>query len=143
MKDSVPETCFRAGCTLDDCTLCEVTLCNAKFEGITMFAANFSRANLSGCEFYMVLGMDSIFDNSILKHAKFFGGSFKDASFKGADLTSTTFLPDNIGGAVDLSGADFTDANLDQVIFEKAFYNDLTKFPVDFLPVASGLQRID
>ena len=131
---------YLRGGSLDDCDLSDAAMCCAHFEGVSMLGANFTRADLKQSEFYLVLGMNSNFDHSQLQQATFLGGSFEDADFIGSDLTGASFLADNMGGYVDLSGANFTDSKLDQTVFGSAVYSEQTKFPDGFNPLLAGLK---
>lgn len=142
MSEQTSETYFRQG-SLEDCNLSGATLRNAQFEGVLLIRANFTGADLSGSEFYLVLGFDAVFEKASMQNVKLMGGSFKDANFVGADLTGASFLDDNLGGYIDLSGADFTGAKLDSVKFGSAAYSEETKFPTGFSPKQAGLMQID
>lgn len=61
--------------------------------------------------------------------------------FSGADLTGAQFTEDNMGGYVDLSGADFSGAKLDNATFEGAVYSEQTRFPEGFAIELSGLRK--
>lgn len=107
-----------------------------------MYGSNFSNSDLSGGEFYLVLAFDASFAGTNLRNVKFMGGSYKDADFTGADLDGALFSEDNIGGAVDLSGANFSNAKLDRAEFKSALYDASTKFPSGFSLDRKGLSRI-
>ncbi|MFJ2988634.1 pentapeptide repeat-containing protein [Collimonas sp. NPDC087041] len=130
---------FQGG-SLENCDLDGVKLLDAYFEGVTMFGASFESADLGKCEFYLVLAMGASFKSALMSGAKFLGGSFEDVNFSYADLTGASFLVDNMGGEIDLSGADFTHAKLNNTIFSGALYSPQTKFPDDFLPESAGLR---
>ncbi|WP_167351383.1 pentapeptide repeat-containing protein [Collimonas fungivorans] len=130
---------FQGG-SLEDCNLDRAKLSDAYFEGVTMFGASFCNADLSKCEFYLVLAMGASFERALMRETKLIGGSFEDVNFSYADLTGASFLADNMGGEVDLSGADFTNANLNDTIFNGVLYSMQTKFPEGFLPGSAGLR---
>jgi uncharacterized protein YjbI with pentapeptide repeats len=126
--------------SLDDCNLNGAILTRASFQGGTLYYANFEGANLSDSEFYIVLGMGATFDGAILRNTVIRGGSFEEASFANADLTGASFLDDNMGGAVNLCGTDFGTANLTDVLFKNAIYDENTKFPTGFAINQPGLR---
>lgn len=122
---------FRGG-SLEDCKIQGSTLQNALFEGVAMYGADLSDCDLSGSEFYLVLAFGASFVGAFLQNVKFIGGSYRDANFANADLSGATFCKDNMGGAVDLSGADFSQAKIDGVMFESVICDSTTKFPAGF-----------
>jgi uncharacterized protein YjbI with pentapeptide repeats len=122
---------FRGG-SLEDCNIQGSILQNALFEGVAMYGADLSDCDLSGSEFYLVLAFSASFAGAVLQNVKFIGGSYRDANFANADLSGATFCEDNMGGAVDLSGADFSQAKIDDAVFESVICDSTTKFPVGF-----------
>jgi len=133
---------FRGG-SLSDCEIRESVLRDASFEGVSMYGADFSHSDLSGSTFYLVLALGAIFRGADLRRVQFFGGSYQDADFQGADLRGAIFSEDNMGGFVDLSGADLSDARLDGATFVASRYSKATKFPMGFSLASSGLELLD
>lgn len=124
---------FSGGC-LDDCNLSGGSFINANFEGVCLFHSDFSDADLTQAEFYMCQAAGANFSAAVLKNAKFMGGGFGQVCFASADLRSASFLKDNMGGCIDLCGADFTHSQLDGTIFNCCFYDETTIFPAGFFP---------
>ena len=118
--------------SLSRCEIKNAILRGASFEGVSMQNANFENSDLTRSEFYLVLATDASFSGAILRNVKFLGGSYRDVDFTSADLSGAVFAEDNMGGAVDLSGADFSNATVYQSSFESVIYNHETKFPAGF-----------
>jgi uncharacterized protein YjbI with pentapeptide repeats len=123
---------FRLG-SLDGCEIQDAVLRNASFEGVAMYDADFKNSDLSGSEFYLVPATGASFHGATLRNVKFLGGSYRDVDFTNADLSGAIFGEDNMGGAVDLCGADFSNARVDEASFESVIYDSETKFPPGFL----------
>jgi uncharacterized protein YjbI with pentapeptide repeats len=118
--------------SLSGCEIQNAVLRNASFEGVSMNDADFKNSDLTGSDFYLVLATRASFSGAILRNVKFLGGSYRDVDFSHADLSGAVFAEDNMGGAVDLSGADFSNAMIDQSSFESVIYDHETKFPSGF-----------
>ena len=118
--------------SLSGCEISNAILRGASFEGVSMHDADFKNADLTGSDFYLVLASGASFSGAILRNVKFLGGSYRDVDFTNADLSGAVFAEDNMGGAVNLSGADFSNATIDQSSFESVIYDHETKFPAGF-----------
>jgi uncharacterized protein YjbI with pentapeptide repeats len=118
--------------SLSGCEIQNAVLRNVSFEGVSMHDADFKNSDLTGSDFYLVLATGASFSGAILRNVKFLGGSYRDVDFTNADLSGAVFTEDNMGGAVDLSGADFSNARIDQLSFESVIYDHETKFPAGF-----------
>ena len=124
--------------SLSGCDIQNAVLRNASFEGVSMHEADFKNSDLTGSDFYLVLATGASFSGAILRNVKFLGGSYRDVDFSDADLSGAVFTEDNMGGVVDLSGADFSNATIDQSSFESVIYDHKTKFPAGFHMKSTG-----
>lgn len=129
------------GGSLAGCELRHAVLQNATFEGVLMDGADFSHADLSGSAFYLVLAFGSSFRGANLQNVQFLGGSYADVDFGQADLQGAIFDADNMGGAVKLSGADLSSANIDGAEFRSVLYSETTRFPPGFVLDPSCFQK--
>lgn len=89
------------------CDLRNVNLSNKYLAGI-----NLSNSNLDNCELNRAKLDNADLTNASLKGVQFSNGWAKNTLFREADLTNA-----NITKAVDLTGADFTDADTDNTNF--------------------------
>lgn len=85
---------------------------NVDLSGRYLAGINLSHSNLENCELNTA-NLDNVdFSYANLKNVQFSNGRAKNASFRNADLTGAKFTR-----AKDLSGADFTDAEVDDTSF--------------------------
>jgi len=129
------------GGSIADAELSEAVLQNASFEGVLMYGTDLSYSDLSGSVFYMVLALGANFRSANLQRVQFLGGSYEDVDFRDADLRDAIFDADNVGGAVDLSGADLSGAKIEGATFRSVHYSASTKFPIGFEPDPSGFEK--
>lgn len=118
------------------------SLKNINFEGSIMFDVDMRRALIENSTFYAIQGYGSKFQSSILRNVRFLGSSMQGADFSGSILDGVSFGKDNIEHLSDISGADFSDVNLDSVRFEGVKYDSSTQFPDGFDPTScAGLLK--
>lgn len=129
------------GGSIADSDLSGAVLQNASFEGVLMHGADLSYSDLSGSTLYLVLAFGADFRGANLRHVQFLGGSYKDVDFRDADLRDAVFDADNMGGAVDLSGADLSTAKIEGATFLSIHFSESTRFPPGFAPKPSTQQR--
>ena len=126
--------------SLGGCEIKDAILKNASFEGVSMHDADFKNSNFSGSEFYLVLATGASFYGATLSNVKFLGGSYRDVDFTNADLSGAVFSEDNMGGAVNICGANFSNAKIDHASFESVLYDHSTKFPIGFSTNRKGFK---
>lgn len=85
---------------------------NVDLSGRYLAGINLSHSNLENCELNTANLDNGDFSYANLKNVQFSNGRAKNASFRNADLTEAKFTK-----AKDLSGADFTDAEVDDTSF--------------------------
>ncbi len=85
---------------------------NVDLSGRYLAGINLSHSNLENCELNTANLDNGDFSYANLKNVQFSNGRAKNASFRNADLTGAKFTK-----AKDLSGADFTDAEVDDTSF--------------------------
>jgi uncharacterized protein YjbI with pentapeptide repeats len=66
----------------------------------------------------------------------------KETDFESANLVNADLGRDNLNGATQVQGANFSGANLQGVKYEGALYDDRTVFPVGFQPDLLGMCRV-
>ena len=137
-KQSCPK--FQGG-SIEDSDLSGAILRNASFEGVLMYSTDLSCSDLSGSTLYLVLAHGANFRGANLQRVQFLGGSYKDVDFRDADLRNAIFDADNMGGYVDLSGADLSSAKIEGTTFLSIHYSDSTRFPAGFIPNPIGLKH--
>ena len=92
---------------------------NVDLSGKHLAGINLSNSNLDNCELNKARLDNADFTNASLKGIQFSNGWAKNTSFREADLSDA-----KITRALDLTGADFTDANVDNTNFNRS---DITK----------------
>jgi len=117
-------------------------LAGSNFNGANLDRTNLSRVNLGGANLESVhlLNADLRFSNlagAWLRYSDLRGADLTGADLRGADLLKT-----NLGGAnfsrADISGANLLMSNLSGIKLRGAKYDNTTKWPPDFDPVAAG-----
>jgi len=131
MKTERKKPKFTLG-SISGCKINDAILRDASFEGVYMRDSDFRNSDLTGSEFYLVLAAGASFSGATLRNVKFLGGSYRDVDFTNADLSGAVFADDNMGGAVNLCGADFSNATVAQSSFESVIYDHETRFPAGF-----------
>jgi uncharacterized protein YjbI with pentapeptide repeats len=126
---------------------------------------SFNGQDLTGADFSYSVISDACFDKATLRNAKLKYTVASDAKFREADLRGALLRYSVMGSArftgadcrgtdftyCILTDADFSDADLRGAVFSsailggrfsaKTLYDERTKFPRDFDPVARGLTR--
>lgn len=100
-------------------------------------------ANLKKAEIYSGIFFMSDLSEANCEGTKFCGTDLKGVNFTNANLRNAVFGKNNLGGAADICGADFTDAILDDAKFDETRYDKKTVFPKNFNPEKNGLIRIE
>ena len=100
------------------------------------------RANLKEAEIYSGIFFMSDLSEANCELTKFWGTDLKEVNFTKANLKNAVFGKNNMGGAANVSGANFIDANLDGAKFDETRYDEKTIFPKHFNPEKNGLVRI-
>ncbi|MCY7346764.1 MAG: pentapeptide repeat-containing protein [Pyrinomonadaceae bacterium] len=116
-----------------------INLEKANLQGILWEDVNLHRANLREADFYWAFLFMSDLSETNCEGAKFQGANLKEVDFTGANLKNANFGKSNLGGSADVSGTNFTDANLDGAQFDATRYDDKTIFPKNFNPEKNGL----
>jgi uncharacterized protein YjbI with pentapeptide repeats len=124
---------------LDDIDLSGAMLENANLEGVVWCGTNLSRANLKAADFYWAILFTSNFSYADLQEAQFRGADLKEVNFQGANLMKANFGRDNLGGSTQLQGANLSQAQTRDAIFEGAEYDTRTVFPELFDPTKEGM----
>lgn len=104
-----------SGLTLWGANFTGANLTEANFHGANLFAADFRDARLESASFGVANLQYAKFwgENSDLTGAKFCGADLSRANFTGAAFRGVSFIPCvSTRSSANLSGADFTDANL-------------------------------
>jgi uncharacterized protein YjbI with pentapeptide repeats len=126
------------GAELTDALFCEVDFQNSRFDRATLRhskilwqaqfqAASFKQADLTEVEWQSSSFDTANFEGACLVRAQINGCSFKQANFTGADLTGARFRNSTI-----LQGTDLSSANLKDVDFGPAWFDEHTRFPPGF-----------
>ena len=100
-------------------------------------------ANLKGAEFYWANLFMSDLSHANCEGTKFLGADLEEVNFTGANLRNTTFRKNNIGIYTNVRGANFSETNIEEAIFELdgAIYDEDTIFPANFDIEKSNLIR--
>ena len=101
------------------------SFCN--FTGANLIRTNFEDANLEGC----------FFKNVKTGYTNFSNTNLFDTVFKGDFNGFVSIVRAN------LSGADFYEANTDNIHFIDSIYDSRTKFPTNFDPIEEGLRKLE
>ncbi len=128
--------------------LSEIDLAGASFYALDFQKANFEKANLARTRFdYGKCDLsDARFCNANLKKAMIWATALR-VDFTGASLIDVSFCGTRASGAVfkgadltnglfrncDIRGADFSTANLSEIVFEYTKYDEKTIFPSTFM----------
>lgn len=123
--------------------LADSNLENADLEFVIWQDINLKNAKLKKAEFYDGILFGSDLSESDCEETKFLGTDLKEVNFTKANLRNAIFGRNNLGGIVNISSANFTEANLEGVKFEGTRYNYKTIFPKSFNPEKHGLIRIE
>lgn len=119
---------------------------NTDFTGATFFAMNlpgnrgqnqnidFSKQVLDNANFRGNDLTGSRFIGSSLKNTIYRGAILKDVDFSNADLTGADFSGSFSQQATDVSGANFSSANIENTVWTGVHYDCDTKFPEGFSP---------
>lgn len=110
------------------------SLRNINFQGSIMFDVDMCQVRIEDSTFYGIQGYGAKFENSVMRNVRFLGSSVQGANFSGSILEGVIIGKDNMGHLSDISGADFTNVNLDGIRFEGAKYDSFTQFPDGFDP---------
>jgi len=126
----------------------EINLQRADFsgqelEGIFLDDSDLRDADLSDSDLYWAYAFRANFGGAILRNTKLAGANLAEANFYGADLRGAYISFDNLGGSATLEGADLTRALLDDADLAGCKYNDCTRFPDGFDPIAKGMTWVD
>ena len=105
------------GVELEGVSFNDSDLRGSDFSGADLYGASFMGANCESCKF---VGVD-------LRSSRLYG-----ASFRNSDLRDACFGLDQMGGAVAISGVDFSNAKLDGADFSGAVHEETTVFPEGF-----------
>ena len=119
-----------------------VNLERANLQGVIWQEVVLHGANLRGADFYWANLFMSVLSETNCEGARFSGTALEEVNFTRANLKNADFGKDNLGGWTDVSGVNFTDANLDRTKFNETRYDDKTIFPKKFNPEENGLIRI-
>ena len=102
--------------------LSKAKLVKARLPGITLAYTNLREANFADC---------------IMPSANLMGANLRGANLARAMLYNSRFI------GADVSGADLREAKLGNAEFNLTKYDDATKWPAGFDPVAAGAKKID
>jgi uncharacterized protein YjbI with pentapeptide repeats len=132
---AVLDRAWLMGADLSNCDFREASLKDAWLEEAILGAASFEGARLDGAMMLDADASGAVFDKATLiaarlAHARLTKASFVDANLTGAFLTKARLYGTNFEGAV-LEGASLRDA----------YYDDNTRWPDGFDPIAAGAIR--
>lgn len=111
---------------------------------------NFSGMKFSGFEFNGGNFDGSNFSNTSIKNATLINGSYQNTNFENADLTHAELHNVNFSGAsfdhavlseATLDNVDFSNANFEGVVMTDVVFDEKTKFPEGFDPLAAGAKK--
>ena len=137
------ENCKFHFCSMVEMKLVKANLRGADFGSASLTKSDLTGANLQNAKFDSASVQESIFNDADLSGADMSKGSAQMAKFVGANLS-------NLKGLKDMTGADFTNANLcganlqdtneyaTKAIFKGAKYDKLTKWPRGYDVEKSG-----
>jgi uncharacterized protein YjbI with pentapeptide repeats len=114
----------------------------ANLEGIIWMEVTLRDANLKEANFYWANLFMSDLSEADGEGAKFYGTNLESVNFTKANLKNAVFGKDDLDGATNVCGANFTDAVLDGAKFDETLYDRRTIFPKNFNPDENGLVRI-
>lgn len=112
--------------------------------------SNFSDLNLSNLDFGSGHFDGSNFLNSTLKSVVFGYSSYQNSNFENAKLNDVRLYNVNFSGAsfvhaelsnVSLKEVDFTNANFDGAVMANVMFDEKTKWPSGFDPLAAGAKK--
>ena len=113
-----------------------------EFEGSAMSDVNMTAATIEEVAFYAVYAYGAKFVGAKLLKVSFRGSNLSEADFSFAKFEEVFFGKDNTGHKTNLSGANLSNVNLSDAVFEGVEYDDLTKFPTGFNPTSHrGFER--
>ncbi|MBH24231.1 MAG: hypothetical protein CMH57_07235 [Myxococcales bacterium] len=112
------------------------TLCGADLSGASLVAANMDGVDLTGA---VLVGTN--LSNASVRRSTLTGADMSGANFFGANLQEANLsgvagacAEERMGEPTNLAGADFSSANLSDVVFSEAVYDPQTQEPVPGLP---------
>ncbi len=120
---------------LSECYFDETSLRGALLIGSGIRGSLFAEAKLDDAMMQQVDGVDATFDRASLTAANLNGARLRGASFVGANLKGASLQ------AAQLHGVNFRDAVLEGASLHAAGYDDETRWPDGFDPVAAGAVR--
>ena len=118
--------------------LTRTTFRNADLRGAFLARARLVEAILAGANLIVTNLDDAVLDRAVLDGARARGVELPRASLRGATLVSVDLELANLEGA-DLRGADLLRARLAGARFTGARADEMTRWPVDFDPIAAGV----
>jgi uncharacterized protein YjbI with pentapeptide repeats len=144
LKNMFFENIFFEGGNFDSADACNVNIKKVIFEGSWVCEIDLCGAILEDVEFYDVQAYNAKFKSSAILKCSFFGANLSGSDFSDAKLEDVIFTKDNINHKTDLTGVNFTNVDLTKVNFESAIYNNETKFPDKFEPYKCvGLEKVE
>jgi uncharacterized protein YjbI with pentapeptide repeats len=128
---------------LDEKDLRRANFSGQVLQGIHIDDSDLREADFTDADLYWAYAFRANCEGAIFQNAKLNGATLAEANFRGADLRGADLSLDNLGGATDVKGANFTGALLEGTIFTGCQYDDSTIFPEDFDPAAHGMIWVD
>lgn len=104
----------------------------AVLESTELSYAILEGVNLKGADLYWGILFYANLKNANLENVSLNGANLKGACLCGANLKNADLGIDNLGGAVQMQGADLTGAVFVDTIVDRAEYDKNTKFPDAF-----------
>ncbi len=138
-----------ADAILDCCTFSELdasglTIRNTDFDGGTLSDSDFSDAMFDGVSFYAVEAFGAKFDRSKIRNSEFLGCNLSHASFIETKIQSSRIGVDNMECLTSVLGANFSDAQFDDVRIDGAEYDAQTVLPSQIdLATRRGLKLVE
>ncbi len=128
---------------LDEQDLRKADFRRHKLQGIDISDSDLREADFTDADLYWASVFRANCEGAIFQNADMNGANLVETNFRGADLRGASISLDNLGGAPNVKGADFTGALLDGAILTGCEYDDSTIFPEDFDPAANGMIWVD
>ena len=131
-------------CTFSELDASGLTIRNTDFDGGTFADSDLSDAIFDGVSFYAVEALGANFDRSRIRNSEFLGCNLSYTSFIESKIQSSQIGVDNLKCLTSILGANFSDAQFDDVRIDGAEYDSQTVFPSQIdLATRRGLKLVE
>ena len=137
---------FKEGADLSKLKLPKARTILAKLNNANLFKTDLSKSIFHGALFTGANLVGTNFENANLESSQFIDVITENTNFEKTDLRSTVFSgdfgPNTTLEKANIRGADFRDANMENINLHGTFYNEDTLFPYGFNPTERKLQLL-